>query len=93
MVQYRQTKLIPQMRQYEHHLVKFEVGKVTNQLDVMSNLGPNERPLVLVAQDEMTAQCNDGQSWSWIWKGEQPLKKKGAGRGLHQSDVVTSTVG
>lgn len=92
-VEYRQTKFIPQMREYERRLVKFEVGNVTKELDVASSLEQNERPLVLVAQDEMTAQCNDGRDWSWVWKGEQPLKKKGAGRGLHQSDVIASTVG
>ncbi|KIJ39956.1 hypothetical protein M422DRAFT_257275 [Sphaerobolus stellatus SS14] len=30
---------------------------------------------------------------SWIWQGEQPLKKKGLGRGLHQSDFICSTIG
>ncbi|KAJ3553136.1 hypothetical protein NP233_g12718 [Leucocoprinus birnbaumii] len=90
-VDYRQNVFIPQMRAYERRLVKFEVGNVENEVPL--NLEPGERPLVLVAQDEMTAQCNDGQQWSWIWKGEQPLKKKGVGRGLHQSDVIASTVG
>jgi hypothetical protein len=48
--------------------------------------------LVLVPQDEMTAQANDGRKKSWIPDGEQPLKK-GVGRGIHQSDVVCATVG
>jgi hypothetical protein len=26
-------------------------------------------------------------------EGEQPLRKKGVGRGLHQSDIICSTVG
>ncbi|RDX40287.1 hypothetical protein OH76DRAFT_1459549 [Lentinus brumalis] len=29
----------------------------------------------------------------WLLNGESPLKKKGAGRGLHQSDFICSTVG
>ncbi|KAK0431882.1 uncharacterized protein EV420DRAFT_1285416 [Desarmillaria tabescens] len=29
----------------------------------------------------------------WILEGEQPLRKKGVGRGLHQSDVICSTFG
>ncbi|KAI0754668.1 hypothetical protein C8Q80DRAFT_1298111 [Daedaleopsis nitida] len=29
----------------------------------------------------------------WLFGGEQPLRKKGAGRGLHQSDFICSTVG
>ncbi|KAK0466625.1 hypothetical protein IW261DRAFT_1346539, partial [Armillaria novae-zelandiae] len=34
---------------------------------------------------------NDGQMKSWVLDGEQPLKKKGVGRGIHQSDVICST--
>jgi hypothetical protein len=49
--------------------------------------------LVLVSQDEMTVQANDGRKKSWVPDGEQPLKKKGVGRGIHQSDVVCATVG
>ena len=29
----------------------------------------------------------------WVWQGEQPLKKKGIGCGLHQSDMICSTFG
>jgi hypothetical protein len=28
-----------------------------------------------------------------VLEGEQPLRKKGVGRGLHRSDVICSTVG
>ncbi|KIM76587.1 hypothetical protein PILCRDRAFT_91517 [Piloderma croceum F 1598] len=38
-------------------------------------------------------QANDGLKAGWVLEGEQPLKKKGPGRGLHQSDVICSTVG
>ena len=31
---------------------------------------------MLVAHDEMTAQANDGKTMSWVWQGEQPLKKR-----------------
>ncbi|KIJ42837.1 hypothetical protein M422DRAFT_253933 [Sphaerobolus stellatus SS14] len=41
----------------------------------------------------MTAQANDGKKASGIWQGEQPLKKKGLGCGLHQSDFICSTIG
>ncbi|KIJ26077.1 hypothetical protein M422DRAFT_272893 [Sphaerobolus stellatus SS14] len=52
-----------------------------------------ETKLVLCAHDEMTAQANDGQKMSWVWQGEQPLKQKGLGHGLHQSGFIGSTVG
>ena len=57
------------------------------------NASGSGRKLVLVAHNEMTAQANDGVAMSWVWQGEQPLKKKGVGRGLHQSDVICSTKG
>ncbi|KAG2074026.1 hypothetical protein BDR04DRAFT_1126946 [Suillus decipiens] len=41
----------------------------------------------------MTTQANDGQSMSWVPDGEHKLRKKGVGRGLHQSSIICSTVG
>ena len=49
--------------------------------------------MVLIAHDEMTAQANNGKGKSWVLEGEHPLKKKGVGQGIHQSDVICSTVG
>ncbi len=49
--------------------------------------------LVLAAHDEMTCQANDGKKKSWGPVDEQPLKKKGVGRGIHCSEVICSTVG
>ncbi|KAJ3820387.1 hypothetical protein F5880DRAFT_1451657, partial [Lentinula raphanica] len=51
------------------------------------------KKLVLVAHDEMTAQANDGQKKEWVLDGEHKLRKRGAGRGLHRSDVICSTMG
>ncbi|KIK65790.1 hypothetical protein GYMLUDRAFT_159807, partial [Collybiopsis luxurians FD-317 M1] len=48
---------------------------------------------VLVAHDKMVAQVHDGQKYSWVLNGEQPLQKKRVGHGLHQSDFICSTVG
>ena len=64
-------------------------------LDVESVKPANyvEHRLVLCAHDEMTCQANDGMKKSWVLDGEHALKKKGVGRGLHQSDVICSTVG
>ncbi|KAF8159193.1 hypothetical protein B0H34DRAFT_655343 [Crassisporium funariophilum] len=41
----------------------------------------------------MTTQQNDGQKKSWVLESEHALKKKGVGRGLHQSGVICSTEG
>ncbi|KAJ3911371.1 hypothetical protein F5877DRAFT_93793 [Lentinula edodes] len=52
-----------------------------------------ELELFLLAHDEMTAQANDGLKWSWVFEGEHAIRKKGVGRGIHQSDVICSTYG
>ena len=49
--------------------------------------------LVLVAHDEMTAQANEAQPKTWVFENQHRLRKKGPGRGIHQSDVICSTVG
>lgn len=76
----------------EPRLVSYAPDDVMRELPLPS-LAPGERKIDIVAHDEMTAQAHDGKSMSWVWKGEQPLRKKGPGRGLHQSDVICSTVG
>ena len=47
----------------------------------------------MVVHDKSTMQANDGEKKGWVLDGEQPLWKKGVGRGLHQSDVICSTYG
>jgi hypothetical protein len=92
--EYRQNVFLPAMKKHEACLVRYEVGNI--EKEVILQLAPGDsdgRKLVLVAHDEMTAQANDGMAMSWVWQGEQPLKKKGVGRGLHQSDVICSTKG
>ncbi|THH32729.1 hypothetical protein EUX98_g1481 [Antrodiella citrinella] len=91
-VKYRQAIFLPAMERLQRRLVKYEVGDVSK---LKPELPANyvERRLVLVAHDEMTAQANDGRKKSWVLDGEHALKKKGAGRGMHQSDVICSTVG
>lgn len=90
-IEYRQNVFLPKMKEYAPRLVKYVVGDVHKEVEMQ--LAPGEHKLVVVAHDEMTAQANDGKTMSWVWQGEQPLKKKGVGRGLHQSDVICSTFG
>ncbi len=40
----------------------------------------------------MTAQANDGKRKSWVLNNKQPLQIKGQGQGIHQSNVIYSTV-
>ena len=91
-MEYRQDSFIPQLKEYRQRLVEYVVGEVTKEkMKPVKNYV--ERHLVLVSHDESTSQANDGKKMSWVHKKEHALKKKGVGRGIHQSDVICSTVG
>ena len=72
-------------------MVEYKIGEV--EIEVIKQLLPGQRRIVLVVHDELTMQANDGEKEGWVLEGEQPLKKKGARRGLHQSDVICLTYG
>jgi hypothetical protein len=91
-VDYRQKDFLPKMAEHHRRLIEYMVGNVEVEVDKSAHNCVEPR-LVLCAHDEMTAQVNDGRKKSWIMKGEQPLKKKGVGRGIHQSDIICSSVG
>lgn len=65
-VHYRQTEFLPKMEEYRARLVEYAVGDVEKQLSKSGS----ERPLVLVAHDEMTAQAHDGKRAGWVHEGE-----------------------
>jgi len=87
-----QQHFLPEMEKYEEYIVEYIIGDVEHKLWKMPN-NFVERQLVLCAHDKMTAQANDNVRKGWIFDGAQPLWEKGAGWGLHQSDVICSTVG
>ena len=47
----------------------------------------------MIAHGESMMQANDGKKEGWVLEGEQPSKKKGTRRGLHQSNVICLTYG
>jgi hypothetical protein len=91
-VEYRQEHFLPTMKAYEPRLVRYVVGDVDQEL-IIPRDNYVKRCLVLLAQDEMTAQANDITSKMWVYKDHHRLRKKGVGRGLHKSDTLCSTVG
>jgi hypothetical protein len=91
-VEYRQEHFLPAMKAYEPRLVRYVVGDVDREL-IIPRKNYVERRLVLLAQDEMTSQANDITSKMWVFEDQHRLRKKGVGRGLHQSDTLCSTVG
>jgi hypothetical protein len=80
-IAYWQNVFLPLMKEHMKRLVFFEVGNVKKEGEL--NLQPDQLKLVLLAHDEMTAQSNDDEKMSWVLDGEQLLKKKGIGHGLH----------
>ena len=56
-------------------------------------LAPGEKEHVLVPQDETTVHTNEGLCRQWLKGDQQPLKKKGNGRGIHISDWICETTG
>ena len=63
------------------------------EVEIDKQLPDGVRKLVLLAHNESTNTANDGPKASWVLEGEQPILKKGAGRGSHRSDVICSTHG
>ena len=91
-VDYRQNIFVPQMKLHRRRIVEYTVGDVGKERKkVVESYA--ERRLVLVSHDESTTQANDGKKKSWVHENEHALKKKGVGRGIHQSDVICSTMG
>ncbi|KAJ3576952.1 hypothetical protein NP233_g98 [Leucocoprinus birnbaumii] len=91
-VEHRQNIFIPTIDRFWHRIVEYQPDNLEEE--VVKEAGNFvERRLVLVSQDEMMAQANDGLKEGWFLNGEQPLKKKGVGQGIHQSDVICPTVG
>ena len=70
-VDYCQKVFLPAMEEYHKRLVEYEIGDVLKEVQKLMD-GPT-RWLVLVTQDEMTVQANDGKKKSWVLEGEQPL--------------------
>lgn len=91
-IHYHQNVFLPAMEKYWARLVEYipGPGKIVNEKKKLNCI---KTRLVVCAHDEMTSQANDGKVWSWVCQDEHALKKKGMGCGIHQSDVICSTVG
>ncbi|KIK82327.1 hypothetical protein PAXRUDRAFT_35590 [Paxillus rubicundulus Ve08.2h10] len=78
---------------YVQHLVHDEMPKGLKQYLEME-LFPHIHMKVARGVSLSTApQANNDNAKSWVLKDEYRLKKKGVGHGIHQSNVICSTVG
>jgi len=91
-LKYRNEIFLPKMAALQHRLIRYVVGDIDTVL-VDSQQNFVECIVVLVAHDEMASQSNNTHNKSWVLGDEHQLQKKGPGHGLHQSDVICSTVG
>ena len=74
-VEYRQEHFLPAMKAYEPCLVHYVVGDVDQELIIPCENYVEHR-LVLLAQDEMTAQATDITSKMWVFEDQHCLRKK-----------------
>ncbi|KIJ43493.1 hypothetical protein M422DRAFT_169742, partial [Sphaerobolus stellatus SS14] len=93
LVEFTKNKLLPdEAKKYLQHVVETEMPNGLKKYQELE-LFPQIQMKVSKGISLRTAHPHDREKMSWVWQGEQPLKKKGAGRGLHQSDFICSTVG
>ncbi|KXN82145.1 hypothetical protein AN958_03160, partial [Leucoagaricus sp. SymC.cos] len=94
---FSQEKMIPTAaKKYLDNILNHEIPKGLIdyfESEIVSRTQQKVVGKISLRTDEMTAQANDGMKYGWYENGEQLLKKKGAGRGIHQSDVICATVG
>ncbi|KAJ7929481.1 hypothetical protein B0H13DRAFT_1462300, partial [Mycena leptocephala] len=69
-VDHRQNRFLPAMAEHRHRLVEYKVGDVEFEVEKKYDGMYLLRRLVLAPHDEMTAQCNDGPTKSWVLEGE-----------------------
>ncbi|CCI10948.1 unnamed protein product [Albugo candida] len=84
-VAYR-TQFLERMKIYEPFMPQF-VGP-----EMESEIWPARDAIILVTHDESTFAAHVGQKKLWFPDGEQPLRKKGAGRSIHVSEFLTDVV-
>ena len=87
---YRQNDFLPRMKSLEPVLVCYSVGDVEKEIPLSNFV---ECHLMLCSHDDSTSQTNDLPSKAWVLGDEHHLQKKGVGCRLHQSDVISLTVG
>ena len=60
---------------------------------IIPELGSGEKLHIFITQDECYVHVLEHSRRQWLAKGQQPLRKKGNGRGIHISDYMLKTRG
>ncbi|KAI5990947.1 hypothetical protein EDD15DRAFT_2169699 [Pisolithus albus] len=93
LIEFSKEKMVPTAAEhYLKHITNFEMPqglKKYMELELFPRIQLKPSKGISLATARRLLRREGG----WILDGEQPLRKKGVGRGLHQSDVICSTVG
>ena len=90
-VAYRE-KFLEEMQEFEKSMIEYD-DVTLMPLDNADIKNGVRRQHILVTHDESIFHANDDNKYGWAPEGEQPLRKKGRGRGLMISDFLLDTVG
>ena len=88
-VECRQNSYIPTLRRLQPRMIEFQDDPEKMVLKDYEG----QRPIVIVFHDEATFQANDDKDRSWVFDSQHKLKKKGVGKGVHQSDFIDPVKG
>lgn len=77
-IKYRDEVFLPQMLCYERRMIQYEGEDMMTE--VLPDLIPGERQIVLITHDETTCYCCEGKPMMWMEDGKNKLlpKTKGA---------------
>ena len=87
-----QENFLKEMANLEEFMIMYD----DNTLEPLQNLAiedGKQRWHILVTHDESCFNANDGGTYGWALKGEQPLRRKSPGMGIMVSEFLLDTVG
>ncbi|KZV99844.1 hypothetical protein EXIGLDRAFT_668139 [Exidia glandulosa HHB12029] len=82
---YRQGLFLPEIQVHENLSVKYDD---TTGDAILPKLGDGEKRRHLIFHDECYFNANDRETTIWLKDGEQQLRQKGRGRGIHVSGFI-----
>ncbi|KAH8793679.1 hypothetical protein DL96DRAFT_1478969 [Flagelloscypha sp. PMI_526] len=92
LVEYTKASIVTaEMKKYIEDAVNNEMPaglKRYLESEILPRNGMRAAHGISLTQARMTAQAHDGKKKGWVQNGEFPLRKKGAGRGIHRSDTI-----
>ncbi|EGO18931.1 hypothetical protein SERLADRAFT_443479 [Serpula lacrymans var. lacrymans S7.9] len=84
------TKYLEEMKRLERLMCKYDDDTLE---PIPPELGPGKKEHVVVMLDESIVGTNESAHRCWLKEGEQPLRRKGNGRGVHICGYICETVG